>query len=70
MTWTATPESSNIGGFDYEPQNNVLIVEFKTGGRYKYFDVPEAVYEQMKRAPSKGQYLAQNVKNRFRYARV
>jgi hypothetical protein len=70
MTWIATPESSNIAGFDYVIDRQVLVVEFKNGGRYNYFDVPEIVYEQMKTAASKGQFLAQNVKNIYRYARV
>ena len=70
MSWIATPESSNISGFDYIKETQVLIVEFKNGGRYNYYDVPEAVFEGMKAASSKGQFLAQNVKNVYRYARV
>jgi hypothetical protein len=70
MTWIATPQSSNIAGFDYISDRQVLVVEFKNGGRYNYFDVPTVVFEQMKAAPSKGQFLAQNVKNVYRYARV
>jgi hypothetical protein len=70
MSWIATPQSSNIAGFDYDSDRHVLIVEFKTGGRYNYYDVPENVFQGMKAAPSKGQFLAQNVKNVFRYARA
>ena len=70
MSWIATPESSNIAGFDYERERQLLIVEFKNGGRYNYFDVPEVVFEGMKAASSKGQFLAQNIKGAFRYARV
>ena len=70
MSWIATPESSNIAGFDYNKATRVLTVEFKNGGRYEYYDVPEIAYEQMKAAPSKGQFLAQNIKNNYRYARV
>ena len=70
MTWIATPQSSNIAGFDYDSARHVLIVEFKNGGRYNYFDVPQTVFQGMKAADSKGQYLAQNVKNVFRYARA
>lgn len=70
MSWIATPESSNIAGFDYDPDQQVLIVEFINGGRYNYYDVPESVFEEMQAATSKGQYLARNVKNVFRYARV
>ena len=70
MNWIATPESSNIAGFGYDPKTEVLTVEFNNGGRYNYFDVPEHIYEGMRGASSKGQYLAQQIKNKFRYARA
>jgi hypothetical protein len=70
MSWIATPESSNIAGFDYVKERQMLIVEFANGGRYNYYDVPEVVFERMKAAPSKGQFHAQNVKGIYRYARV
>ena len=70
MSWIATPESSNIVGFDYVQERQVLIVEFKNGGRYNYFDVPATIVEGMKAASSKGQFLAKNVKGIYRYARV
>ncbi len=70
MEWINTPESSNIAGFGYDAGSRVLTVEFKSGGRYEYFDVPSTVFEAMKSAPSKGQFLAQSIKGQFRYARV
>ena len=69
MTWIDTPESSNITGFGYDGDAQVLTVEFKKGGRYQYYDVPQMVFDQMKAAPSKGQFLAQNIKGTYRYAR-
>jgi hypothetical protein len=70
MSWISTPESSNIAGFDYAEKTRILTVEFKNGNRYNYYDVPVAVVNQMKIAPSKGQFLSQNVKGSYRYARV
>jgi hypothetical protein len=70
MSWIATPESSTIAGFDYIKDRKVLIVEFKNGRRYNYYDVPETIFERMKAAPSKGKFLAQNVKGAYRYARA
>jgi len=70
MNWIDTPESSNIARFAYDPVANTLVVEFLKGGIYNYFDVPEVVFEQMKTAPSKGQFLAQSVKGVYRYARA
>ena len=70
MIWIETPDSSNLSRFGYNKDTHVLTVEFKNGGRYNYFDVPEAVFEQMKAAPSKGQFLAKSIKSSYRYARV
>ena len=70
MEWIETPESSNIARFGYDNDSQVLSVEFNRGGLYNYFDVPEDVFESMKAAPSKGQFLAQTVKGTFRYARA
>ncbi len=70
MDWIDTPESSNIARIAYDEATQVLKVEFKNGSLYDYFDVPKQVFEGMRHAPSKGEYLAQQVKGRYRYARV
>jgi hypothetical protein len=70
MDWIETPESSNIARFGYDSASSMLCIEFQRGGSYQYFDVPEAVFDAMKAADSKGQYFAQNVKGVFRYARA
>lgn len=70
MEWIDTPESSNILRFTYDQETQILMVEFKKSGVYQYYDVPDYIFEEMKVAPSKGQYLAQNVKGFFRYARL
>lgn len=70
MNWIETPESSNIARFAFDSGSGTLVVEFLKGGVYNYFDVPAAVFEQMKAAPSKGQFLAQSIKGVYRYARA
>ena len=70
MSWIETPDSSDIARYRYDTRMHVLTVEFKSGGIYNYYDVPHATYEQMKGASSKGQFLAQNIKGAYRYARV
>lgn len=70
MSWIETPDSSNLARFKYDDNARVLTVEFKNGGTYNYYDVPQRVFDQMKAAPSKGQFLAQNVKGVYRYARA
>jgi hypothetical protein len=70
MEWIDTPESSTINGFGYEAESQVLVVEFKNGGRYNYYDVPAHLFEQMRSAGSRGQFLAQSIKGLYRYARA
>ena len=70
MSWIETPDSSNLARFKYDDKARVLTVEFKNGGTYNYYDVPQAVFEQMKAAPSKGEFLARSIKGAFRYARA
>lgn len=70
MNWIETPESSNIARYGYDAKERILTVEFKNGGIYNYYDVPQVMHEQMKGAGSKGQFLAQYIKGAYRYARV
>ena len=70
MNWIETPVSSNIARYRYEAKARVLTVEFKKGGIYNYYDVPQVVYGQMRAAASKGEFLARNIKGAYRYARV
>ena len=66
-TLIKTPESSNIAGFGYDENNHILIVEFKHGDVYRYYGVPKSVFENMKKADSKGKFLNSEVKNIYRY---
>jgi hypothetical protein len=68
--WFETPESSTIARIGYDAEALMMIVEFKTSGTYNYFDVPPPIFEGLRNAPSKGQYLAQQVKGRYRYAKA
>lgn len=70
MEWIDSPESSNMARFRYDKNDQVLVIEFTTGATYHYFDVPESVFDSMKAAPSKGQFLATSIKGVYRYARI
>ena len=70
MNWVEAHGSSNIARFKYDNESNILTVEFLHGGTYNYYNVPEAMFTLMKNAPSRGQFLAQNIKGVYRYARI
>jgi hypothetical protein len=55
---TATPNSSNIQAYGYDPANETLRVQFKGGGTYDYRNVTADVYGAFLEAPSVGKYFA------------
>jgi KTSC domain len=62
--WVETPESSNIETFAHEAGN--MRVCFKNGTIYDYFEVPVKVFEEMKKAESKGKFLNANLRGKYR----
>ncbi len=64
-------DSSTIAAVDFEPgdpllETGTLTVVFKSGGTFRYFDVPEDAYAAMLDSDSKGKYFAQHIKKQFR----
>ncbi len=45
----------------------LLEVEFKSGAVHQYYNVPEFIHEQFLNARSKGKYLNDNIRKRFRH---
>lgn len=67
--WISTPQSSNVARFCYDKSSGTLSVEFNSGSRYNYYDVPSHIFEGLKSADSKGNYLNTQIKGVYRYAR-
>jgi hypothetical protein len=47
-----------------------LEIAFNNGNVYQYFDVPEAVYDELMRAESIGKFLNANIKDNYRCVRL
>ena len=47
-----------------------LELEFRSGAIYRYFAVPQAVFQELIAAESKGAYFNRHVRNRFRDQRL
>ncbi len=62
--------SSNVARISYEKTSSTLEVEFHNGSIYQYYDVESNVWEDFKSASSKGQFIHQYLKSKYRYARV
>jgi hypothetical protein len=57
-------ESSNVKSVGYDPEAEVMEVEFHSGGVYQYHGVEPSVHDGLLNAVSPGAYLHQHVKGR------
>ena len=62
--------STVIRSFHYHPALRALDVEFVSGRRYRYADVPEDVAEAFRSAFSKGRFFNTRIRDRFRCAEL
>lgn len=62
--------STVIRSYRYDPLERQLDVEFVSGRRYRYHEVPDDVYERMRRAFSKGEFFNVNVRDRYRFTEL
>jgi len=60
-------ESSNLRSVGYD--HGILEIEFHNGV-YRYFDVPEDVYDELMNADSHGVYFHANIKNEYEWEKV
>ncbi len=57
--------SSNIRSVCYDAKSQTLDIEFRSGGVYRYSNVPEAVYTGLITASSQGNYFHRNIENSY-----
>ena len=61
--------SSNIAAVGYDASSQTLTIEFRSGGTYEFYDVPEGVYVAFLKASSHGRYFQSEIRGRYRYVR-
>jgi len=54
----------------YDAQSQFLEVEFNTGDKYRYLDVPASEYEGLMSAESIGQYMHKHIIGHYDYDRI
>ena len=62
--------SSLISQIGYEPNEEVLIVQFKNGAYYQYDNVSEQMYQNMMDSSSIGKYFSSYIKNTRPYKKI
>ena len=58
--------SSVIERILYDDHSGTLRIWFRETGRYVYFDVPSAIFDALRAAPSAGRYFNECIKRRYR----
>ena len=62
--------SSVIRSYRYDAADRHLDLVFVSGRHYRYHDVPEEIYREMRRAFSRGQFFNTRIRDHFRHTRV
>lgn len=62
--------STAIRRYAYDADRHRLEIEFITGRRYRYADVPPAIADAMARATSKGGFFNRRIRDRYAFERL
>lgn len=63
-------KSSNIKTIDYNEEIQTLTIEFQSGSKYAYSNVPKSVFARLFSADSIGRYVSENIRNNYTYVRL
>ncbi|MEM9274915.1 MAG: lysine--tRNA ligase [Cyanobacteria bacterium P01_F01_bin.143] len=60
-------KSQNIAikSFDYDAQKQILKIELKNSSIYQYLEVPESIFEELKKAASASKYFNHKIREQF-----
>ncbi|MEO6871231.1 MAG: KTSC domain-containing protein [Chthoniobacterales bacterium] len=62
--------SSNVASVGYSRSRRALEIEFTRGAVYRFMDVPRSVYRELLAADSKGGFIAEHIRDHYRFVRV
>jgi hypothetical protein len=62
--------SAVIERFTYDEATRTLVIRFRSGADYAYFDVPPQVVRDLRAAGSRGRYFARHIRERYATARL
>lgn len=63
-------DSSNLVSVGYDPENQILEIEFHGGRVYRYSGVPSDVHQALMSASSHGKYFNSHIRGAFSYTQV
>ncbi len=63
-------ESTSVTSMGYDPPSATLEIEFAGGGVYRYLGVPQATWERLRTAESKGRFVNAFIKKNYRFLHI
>lgn len=63
-------DSKNLDAIGYDESDSILVIRFKSGAAYRYFDVPRYEFDNLMVADSKGKYANQNIYKKYREQKI
>jgi hypothetical protein len=69
MDWQPL-ESKLLASSAYDTGKRTLYLRFRSGDVYRYFEFPEARFQDLLNAESQGRYFLSHIRNHFRYERL
>lgn len=62
--------SSNVASIGYSRHLHALEIEFTRGAIYRFLEVPPKVHRDLLAAESKGHFIAEKIRGKYRFVRV
>ena len=62
--------SSDLSSVGYDARKQILEIEFRSGGIYRFLEVPKETFSGLMESGSKGRYFAAHIRDRFRHERL
>ena len=63
-------KSSNIKKTVYDTETKKMLVEFNSGAKYEYIEVPHQVYTQFRLSESQGKFFNSKISKTYKYRKV
>ena len=62
--------SSNISFAGYDKESETLEITFKNGAKYRYSDVPEAIYKRIFSSDSPGKFFRDVISKSYSFKKI
>jgi hypothetical protein len=63
-------KSSNVKAVGYDPKAKTLSIEFHSGSKYEFGDVPAATHAELMASASKGKHFNRKIRGQFASEKV